>query len=108
MNPEAIETCQLSDLQSDSETCVENSLFSGDTCIWESHMDEELEELGQQSRATQQNVGEKRGRKLLRPNDPVQKKTEERDKYWLRRFRIYVRKYFYKIEKTLNKTEATF
>lgn len=33
----------------------------------------------------------KRGRKPLRPFDPVKKKTEEKDKYWLRAFRGYMK-----------------
>lgn len=33
----------------------------------------------------------KRGRKPLRPFDPVKKKTEEKDKYWLRAFRSYMK-----------------
>lgn len=33
----------------------------------------------------------KRGRKPLRPFDPVRKKTEEKDKYWLRAFRSYMK-----------------
>lgn len=109
MNSEASETCQLPGLQSGSETCVESSPFSRNTCCLENYMDERLEELlEQQSRDTQRNVNEKRGRKPLRPNDPIQKKTEERDKYWLRRFRIYVQRHFYRIEKILDKNEISF
>ena len=33
----------------------------------------------------------KRGRRPIRPNDPIKKKTEEKDKYWLRAFRAYMR-----------------
>ena len=33
----------------------------------------------------------RRGRKPLRPFDPVKKKTEEKDKYWLRAFRSYMK-----------------
>ena len=35
----------------------------------------------------------KRGRKPLRPNDPIRTKTEEKDKFWLRAFRSFVRKF---------------
>lgn len=35
----------------------------------------------------------KRGRKPLRPNDPIRTKTEEKDKFWLRAFRGYMRKF---------------
>lgn len=31
----------------------------------------------------------KRGRRPIRPQDPIRKKTEEKDKYWLRAFRSY-------------------
>ena len=34
----------------------------------------------------------KRGRRPLRPYDPIRKKTEEKDKYWLRAFRSHIRK----------------
>lgn len=37
------------------------------------------------------NSRKKRGRKPLRPFDPVKKKTEEKDKYWLRAFRGYMK-----------------
>ena len=36
----------------------------------------------------------KRGRKPLRPQDPVRKKTEHKDKYWLRTFRAYMRQHY--------------
>lgn len=35
--------------------------------------------------------GKKRGRKPLRPQDPIRKKTEQKDKYWFRTFRSYMR-----------------
>lgn len=36
----------------------------------------------------------KRGRKPLRPQDPVRKKTEQKDKYWFRTFRAYMRQHY--------------
>lgn len=36
-------------------------------------------------------VKKRRGRRPLRPLDPIRKKTEEKDKYWLRAFRAYMR-----------------
>lgn len=33
--------------------------------------------------------GKKRGRKPLRASDPIRRKTEEKDKFWLRAFRSY-------------------
>ncbi|CAG9322019.1 unnamed protein product [Blepharisma stoltei] len=50
----------------------------------------------------------KRGRKPLRPNDPIKKKTEEKDKYWLRSFRSYMKFHFQKIEESLSKEEKKF
>jgi len=50
----------------------------------------------------------KRGRKPIRPNDPIRKKTEERDKYWLRAFRAYMKKNFSKVKKNLNTEERNF
>lgn len=50
----------------------------------------------------------KRGRRPLRPFDPIKKKTEEKDKYWLRAFRSYMKFYFAHIEDSLNEEEKEF
>ncbi|CAG9314807.1 unnamed protein product [Blepharisma stoltei] len=50
----------------------------------------------------------KRGRKPIRPNDPIKKKTEEKDKYWLRVFRAYMKSRYSKIKQRLNTTEQLF
>lgn len=42
--------------------------------------------------AVDRNDRPKRGRRPLRPYDPIRKKTEEKDKYWLRAFRSHIRK----------------
>jgi len=44
----------------------------------------------------------KRGRKLNRPFDPVHKKTEEKDKYWLRAFRAYMQTHFPRVRKSMS------
>jgi hypothetical protein len=50
----------------------------------------------------------KRGRRPLRPYDPIRKKTEEKDKYWLRAFRSFIRKVVESGENQLEKEEADF
>lgn len=50
----------------------------------------------------------KRGRKPHRPFDPVHKKTEEKDKYWLRAFRAYMHSHFPQIRKTLTAEQRFF
>ena len=49
----------------------------------------------------------KRGRKPLRPQDPVRRKTEEKDKYWLRAFRAFMQKRF-PVEKKAMVSEDRF
>lgn len=43
----------------------------------------------------------KRGRKPLRPQDPVRRKTEEKDKYWLRAFRAFMQSRFQAEKKSM-------
>ncbi|OMJ73599.1 hypothetical protein SteCoe_27674 [Stentor coeruleus] len=50
----------------------------------------------------------KRGRKPIRPNDPIKKKTEEKDKYWLRGFRGYMKTRYNDIAHTLSPDEQNF
>lgn len=52
--------------------------------------------------------GKKRGRKLNRPFDPVHKKTEEKDKYWLRAFRAYMQTHFPQVKKSMSAEERFF
>ena len=50
----------------------------------------------------------RRGRKPIRPNDPVKKKTEEKDKYWLRAFRAYMKTLYPHIKSNLSTEERNF
>ncbi|CAG9333143.1 unnamed protein product [Blepharisma stoltei] len=50
----------------------------------------------------------KRGRKPIRPNDPIKKKTEEKDKYWLRSFRSYIADEYSNFKDKLNSEENSF
>lgn len=54
------------------------------------------------------NNKKKRGRKPLRPLDPIKKKTEEKDKYWLRAFRAYMKKFYSHIEEKLSLEQKIF
>lgn len=86
----------------------------------ESSMDEVLSQLHKSAMsATQSNRPpvtkapsspgqKKRGRKPIRPNDPIKKKTEEKDKYWLRVFRGYMKTRFPEISQLLTNEEIHF
>jgi hypothetical protein len=50
----------------------------------------------------------KRGRKPIRPNDPIKKKTEEKDKYWLRMFRGYMKGKYPEVSHLLTSDEQQF
>lgn len=50
----------------------------------------------------------KRGRKPSRPFDPVHKKTEEKDKFWLRAFRAYMKTHYPEIRKGLTPQDRFF
>lgn len=50
----------------------------------------------------------RRGRKPLRPQDPIKKKTEEKDKYWLRAFRAYMQSIYTEVEGVFSSSETQF
>ena len=50
----------------------------------------------------------KRGRKLLRPNDPLTVKSEIKDKFWLRKFRIYMKGQFDDLKGSFSREELEF
>jgi len=50
----------------------------------------------------------KRGRRPLRPQDPIRKKTEEKDKYWLRAFRSHMSGNFEKLKPQMSPDEIEF
>mmetsp|Transcript_30186 Transcript_30186/g.29863 ORF Transcript_30186/g.29863 Transcript_30186/m.29863 type:complete len:123 (+) Transcript_30186:39-407(+) len=50
----------------------------------------------------------KRGRKPIRPNDPIKKKTEEKDKFWLRSFRSYISNNYPHFKTKLTAEENSF
>ena len=50
----------------------------------------------------------KRGRRPIRPFDPIKKKTEEKDKYWLRAFRGYMKTNYPKLKKNMTADERFF
>lgn len=58
--------------------------------------------------AVNRNDKPKRGRRPLRPYDPIRKKTEEKDKYWLRAFRSHIRKVVESQEIKMGKEEMEF
>lgn len=67
-----------------------------------------LEALSKQFPASLKPAAKKRGRKLKCPNDPVKKKIEEKDKFWLRMFRTHMRAKFSEISNSLNDEEKSF
>jgi len=86
----------------------------------ESSMDEVLSQLHKPALSTTQSNRppvtkapsspgqKKRGRKPKCPNDPVKKKIEEKDKFWLRMFRNYMRTKYPEISNSLNEEEKGF
>ena len=50
----------------------------------------------------------RRGRRPLRPLDPVRKKTEEKDKYWLRAFRAYMRTAYPSLKDRMSPEDQNF
>jgi hypothetical protein len=50
----------------------------------------------------------RRGRRPLRPFDPIKKKTEEKDKYWLRGFRAYMKAEYNHIRSEMSTEDRTF
>lgn len=50
----------------------------------------------------------KRGRRPLRPFDPIKKKTEEKDKYWLRGFRAYMKAEYNHIRAQISTEDRVF
>lgn len=53
-------------------------------------------------------TGKKRGRRPLRPFDPIKKKTEEKDKYWLRGFRAYMKAEYSHIRAQMSTEDRAF
>lgn len=50
----------------------------------------------------------KRGRRPLRPFDPIKKKTEEKDKYWLRGFRAYMKSEYSHLRAVMSAEDRVF
>lgn len=50
----------------------------------------------------------RRGRRPLRPQDPIRKKTEEKDKYWLRAFRAFMRASYATLRESMKPKEFEF
>ncbi|OMJ77618.1 hypothetical protein SteCoe_22743 [Stentor coeruleus] len=130
MNLESIEIESLERIDSSIASIPANTCLS-DTDTWgscsnspklltsvgiEIGMDELLTKLHKS--ANTQNLSEikepavplqkKRGRKPIRPNDPIKKKTEEKDKYWLRGFRGYMKTRYNEINHTLTPDDQNF
>lgn len=79
----------------------------------EQAMDQSLTELLDQdipmsSSPTPSIEKRKRGRKPIRPNDPIKKKTEEKDKYWLRAFRAYMKEIYPHVKQNFTESERDF
>lgn len=72
----------------------------------EETMDEVLEKH-LQSKKTEP-PPKRRGRKPVRPHDPIKKKTEEKDKYWLRAFRGYMKDCFLDFRSEMSPKDIEF
>lgn len=112
--PMDLETDWVPHLQRPQEPVKHNPLVSA--CIARSiemDMDNYLtQQLSYASSTTErpqpQSETRKRGRKPLRPNDPIRKKTEEKDKFWLRAFRSYMKTIYHEIEGSICPSERVF
>lgn len=90
-----------------ASNCIANSV---DICM-DMHLNQQLSYASiaqQQASHPSHTEKRKRGRKPLRPNDPIKKKTEEKDKYWLRAFRSYMKLAYKDIEGILCPREREF
>lgn len=67
---------------------------------------QEYEELSEPQTIVE--TGKKRGRRLLRPNDPLNIKSELKDKFWLRKFRSFFKKHYSEIDAVLSAEEKEF
>ncbi|CAG9313328.1 unnamed protein product [Blepharisma stoltei] len=71
-------------------------------------MFEDKTESQEESPTAASSLKKKRGRRPLRPHDPIKKKTEEKDKYWLRAFRAYMKELYPKISDKMGLEEQVF
>lgn len=94
---------------SDNETiCSFCSINEGFSQNYEQELDNQLEKYAFLPVHEYPKVQKRRGRKPLRPNDPIKKKTEIKDKYWLRAFRNFVKSNFSLIKKLFTIKQLEF
>ena len=93
---------------SDSETICSSCSPLEFSKIYEQEMDNQLEKFACYISQESEKAKKKRGRKPLRPNDPIRKKTEIKDKYWLRAFRNFIKAHFGLVNRSLTAKQAEF
>lgn len=76
---------------SDTETICSSCSCIEFSSNYDQEMDNQLEKFAFDAIKEPEKQKKKRGRKPLRPNDPIKKKTEIKDKYWLRAFRNFIK-----------------
>lgn len=108
-------TKELDVILENDQICSENETFCSSysfieefSKIYEQELDNQLDKYRFQLTQSSDKVKKKRGRKLLRPNDPIRKKTEIKDKYWLRAFRNFVKVNINKFKDFFSSTQLEF
>lgn len=85
--------------------------FSPETSDWGSVFGDDpvpIAEVSELALADEPPQPKKRGRRPSRPFDAVRKKTEEKDKFWLRAFRAYMKGRYLTIRKELSPQDRFF
>lgn len=93
---------------SDTETICSSCSCVEFSTNYEQEMDNQLERFAFDVIQKPEKQKKKRGRKPLRPNDPIQKKTEIKDKYWLRAFRNFIKIHVSNLHKYFDKDSLAF
>jgi hypothetical protein len=93
---------------SDAETICSSCSQWDFSLNYEQEMDSQLEKFAFDIIQEPERAKKKRGRKPLRPNDPIQKKTEIKDKYWFRAFRNFIKIHLAKVKNLLDDQSLRF
>jgi hypothetical protein len=93
---------------SDAETICSSCSHADFSLNYEREMDSQLEKYAFDFIQEPEKAKKKRGRKPLRPNDPIQKKTEIKDKYWFRAFRNFIKIHLPKVKSQFDEDSLEF
>ena len=100
---------EINTVLSENETlCSPSSFLEEFSKNYEQELDNMLENYQYLNNQDSERIMKKRGRKLLRPNDPIRKKTEIKDKYWFRAFRNFIKTNFSAVKRFLTPKQTEF